>query len=177
MVWHPLRIVGRRGKVDHVCGKNRLRVSQLLINVTLPYGDLFSVVYNRWIHVLSPGILRRSSMWLTREPGRCPEGPQQPFSKGCFVIASKPIHAFTSGNVYFQDFFLLFLKCQAQADKLLDELLQISPQRSWITSGRQWVLYFRIARLEGVSLRKPYKMVYCQGLWACLWLSCLDDSG
>lgn len=130
-----------------------------------------SFPHNHQIHNLTPGTLMRMRMWLTREPDRCPAGPQQTFSKGCFALAPKPIHTFTSGNVNFKDFFLLFPKCQAQADKLLDELLQISPQRSWITSGRQWVLYFRTVRMQGVSLRKPCKMVYCQAMRACLWLS------
>lgn len=54
-------------------------------------------------------------MGLTREEGSFPGGPQQTLCKGCFVMTPLQILDFTCGSVNF----LLLLKCQAQAGKLL----------------------------------------------------------
>lgn len=48
------------------------------------------------------------------------------------------MQAFIFGNTNFQDFFLLSPKWQAQGDKLLDQLLQLSAEEldnSWKTRG------------------------------------------
>lgn len=58
-------------------------------------------------------------MGLTIEAGSFPAGHQQTLCKGYFVITRLQILAFTRGNVNFQVCFLLLLKCQAQAGKLL----------------------------------------------------------